>query len=378
MRIAFDAKWYFDGPPSGRNVTRNMIKWITELDTSDHLIIILDRKHRREPFPFESPRVTLLYVWSGNNLLSNLFIVPLVIRKHKADVLVSQTFTSFLGSFRKVTFIYDVIFRSEPQHFSLIERVYFAPLRFLSKFADTICTDSQSEKDRIVHYGYAQPDRVEVIHNGVDDIFFGDSTSGSQKSAISLKYNLPASFVLYVGRLTSRKNVDNLLRAFSMFCVHHPGFQLVLVGKRDSSMSHLETLLDELRIHDRTVLAGYIPDEDLPGVYALASVFCYLSVAEGFGIPPLEAMASGTPVIVSDIAVHREVCGDAAAFVDPNDLDGISKHLSEIVSGTKLREENIKRGIQRARQFTWKNSAQKLLEVLHKGTSRHHLSEKYE
>ena len=125
MRIGFDAKWYFNGNPSGRIVVRNLLKEFIAINTEHEIYVILNKKDYDKNFPFENDKVKLIYVWSGINLLSNIIVVPIIISKYKLDVCVFQYFAPIFGSFKKIVYIHDVIFKAHPEFFTLKERIYF-------------------------------------------------------------------------------------------------------------------------------------------------------------------------------------------------------------------------------------------------------------
>jgi len=222
--------------------------------------------------------------------------------------------------------------------------------------ADAICTVSNVSKSDIESvYGIA-PGRVHVTYNGVSDRYYPQSET--QLAAIREKYCLSRPFFLFVGNFAVRKNLARLIEAFSIFrkdaSVDH---QLILVGPQPliDRTGVTERLQEpEIAAHVRSL--GFVPDEDLPGIYAACEAFAFPSLAEGFGIPIIEAMACGAPVIVSNSSCMPEVAGDAALYFDPRDPADMARAM-KLVLRPDLRQELKRKGLERARLFTWKNAA---------------------
>lgn len=149
MNIGIDAKWFFKGNPSGKVVIRNTVKHLVNLASSHQLYIFLRSEDRYKKFPYTSENIHLVYLWAGNNMLSNIFVLPFVASKYKLDSMLFQTFVQFLFRKRKVIFIYDCIYLTNSEYFSWKERIYFFPIKYLARLADAIVTISGSEKQRI-------------------------------------------------------------------------------------------------------------------------------------------------------------------------------------------------------------------------------------
>jgi len=361
IKIGIDAKWFFEGPPSGRNVVRNLVEHIIEQNVEHEIYIFLDQRMRNLEFPFKSPLVRLIYLWGNNNLLSNLFIFPWKAWRLKLDVVIFQNFVPVLSNFRRLAIIYDVIFLSHPQYFTRKERIYLYPIKLLSRFASQICTISQSEKNRIVSYCGIAADKIEVMYLGVSPIFRPKHHfDAEQLQLVRQKYNLPENFLLYVGRLNERKNILNLLKSVPM--LENNDIVLILVGSYDWKMFDINKVVRELGLEKRVQLTGFVSDDDLPLVFSLATLFWFVSYEEGFGLPPLESMAAGVPVIVSDRSSLPEVCGDAGNYADPDSPRSIADAIDRLLKDKNLYEEKRRLGLNRAQKFKWWNSSEKLMQ----------------
>ena len=371
MRIGIDAKWFFHGNPSGRVVVQNLVKHLIQGFPENEYYIFLDRRDKQLVFPYAGFNVHLVYLWAGVNLLSNVFVLPFKASGCKLDVCLLQYFTPPFSNFKSITYVHDVIFLSHPEYFTLKERIYLHSIKLLSRFAHRICTGSNNEKKRLAAYRIHNPGKISVIYNGVDNRF---RPREMQDSALLretvVKYGLPDRFLLYVGRLNERKNIANLLE--SLVHVENKSIPLVLAGSYDWKMFDVEAMIDGLGIRDRVVLTGFVEDQFLHALYALATVFCFVSRDEGFGLPPLEAMASGVPVVVSNCACIPEICGEAGNYVDP-DLPGeIAAQIDNLLENEALYSRKREMGLKRSRDFQWDMSAEKILgvvtEVLSEGT----------
>lgn len=368
MNIGIDAKWFFKGNPSGRVVIQNLLKEFLSIDKSNQYFIFLRKEDAGKKFPFIQDNVHLVYIWSKNNMLSNFFVTPYYAYKFKIDVFLYQYFGPIIKYSKVITLIHDVIFESNPEYFSIKERVYFKPMRFLARHADKIVTISRNEKNRLIKFNYANSEKINVIHLGVSEVyskntFLKESTIESIKS----KYKLPENFVLYVGRLNYRKNIHNLIKAFQF--VEDNELKLVLAGGYDWKMFDVKKFITEQNLNDKVQVLGFVDDNELPYLYKLSTLFCFISFDEGFGLPPLEAMATGTPVIVADRGSLPEVCGGAGIYVDPNDPKKIGETINSIYSNESLRDDLAKKSINQAVLFNWKNTAKKYLDLFNRVVS---------
>lgn len=363
MNIGIDAKWFFNGPPSGVVVVRNIVEQLIRYNRTHHLHLFLDRREKLKKFPFSSERVHLHYVWADNNLLSNLFLLPVYARKLHLDNVVFLNFSPVGGGFKKVSFVLDVIFASNPEFFSLLERLYFSPLRFLTRRADRVFTISDSEKRRMIRFGYADESLIDIIPLGVDENFRPKEFFTVEKLAsVRARYNLPGRFILYVGRLNVRKNIANLLRALVL--LRHSDIPLVIAGEQDWKMPSVQSIINDLNLGNRLVFTGRIEDTHLPAVFSLATIFVYPSFEEGFGLPPLEAMASGVPVVVSARSSLPEVCADSGTYCDPYEPVSIAGAIDRLLQDDNYFSGMRARGLQRAAEYTWERSAKILLDSI--------------
>jgi glycosyltransferase involved in cell wall biosynthesis len=361
-RIGIDAKWFFSGPVSNRIVIQNLVENLIKENPGHRLVIFLNRKHRYASFPFSEEKVERVYVWGGNNMISNLLLLPLLGKKHHLDGILYQNFGSFFGP-RPWVYIHDLIFKSHPQFFTWKERLYFSFMPFLLRFADKVITISNSEKSRILAHCPFLKAPVYVVQHGRNAAFQTQETfSEVELERVKESYQLPHQFILFVGRLNDRKNIGNLLQALDL--LDNPA-QLVIVGEEDWQLDPgLRERLKEGQKSGKLILTGKVPFVDLPVLYSLATLFCFPSFAEGFGLPVLEAMSAGIPVATSEKSAMEEVCGEAAMYFDPHSPESISSAIQILLSDSGLRGKLREKGLAQSRMFDWKKSGTKIYEAI--------------
>ena len=358
MKIGIDAKWYFNGHPSGKVVVENIVNEIVKLDETIHFFIFLDSKDKNLSFPIIQNNIHLVYVPNFFNALTNFFIMPFYTVKYKLDVCMYQNYAPFFGSRKIVNYVHDSLFMDFPQFFTLWERIYFYPMKYLSKYSNHVITISHSEKKRMINHGFCKKENISVVHHGLGLV--GNEQNFNQTD-LSKKYDLPKKFVLYLGRLNVRKNIQNLLRAMPHI---NEDTTLVIVGSEDHKTMNWNHLIETLGLKNRVVKTGFVATEDIKFFYQRASVFCFPSFAEGFGLPPLEAMHYGVPVVVSNTTSLPEVCADSAFYADPEKPLEIANQINKILDDTNVSKALIKKGHQRVSMFSWEKASTEILDIL--------------
>jgi glycosyltransferase involved in cell wall biosynthesis len=261
---------------------------------------------------------------------------------------------------RTIITIHDLFFFRNPELTGAEIRRDYAPLvQKHTARADAIITVSEATAADVEKELQIPRDRLTVIHNGLD--LNQTSPQPSVEGEIAQKYELPERYLLFVGTIEPRKNLLMLLEAVKVLVDGNWDGELLLAGASGPKDHEFKNAVRHLDLRHRVRMLGYVPPTDLPTVYRKARGLVNPSVWEGFGLPPLEAMACGTPVIVSEVPAHREVAGDAAYFVDPKDPTSIARGIEQVWIDESLREKLIHEGSQRATQFTWDETARKTL-----------------
>ena len=221
-----------------------------------------------------------------------------------------------------------------------------------------VAVSEDTRNDLVRHFG-VPPEKITISHNPVSPRF-ARVEDGSVLDGVRRRYGLPDSFVLSVGKMEPRKNTERLIEAFASVKERF-GIGLVVAGKRDPAFGDYHDRVTRLGAERGVVFTGYVPDADLPALYSLASIFAYPSLHEGFGIPVLEAMACGTPVLTSDTSALPDVAGDAAALVDPTSVESIAAGLERILCDEAYRELLVEKGYARARRFDGRSAAEMIV-----------------
>jgi len=365
MRIGIDAKSLYTGPVSTRIVLQNLLPELFRLYPEIEWIVFLDKKDKARELPFSDKNLQIEYVWAGINQLANLFILPRYYRRLKVDLVVYQTFPALTPGTASIAFIHDVLFRDFPQFFTWKERLYFATLAFLTRRASRVTATTGYVAKNLKKYNYVKDQSlIDIVPLGVSSVFKPrEEQDPAFLDNIKNQLSLPSRYILFVGRLNVRKNVENLLKALPL--IKDEDTPLLVVGKADWKTPDLDILLSKPEIGKRVIVKSGITDQELVAIYALATVFCFPSFAEGFGLPPLEAMASGVPVVVSDRTALPEVCGTAAVYADPDDPASIASGIDRLLGDKSFYEEKKESGLKRASQFTWTNTALAFRESIH-------------
>jgi glycosyltransferase involved in cell wall biosynthesis len=263
---------------------------------------------------------------------------------------------------KRLVTIHDVYHLAYYAQLDIKQKLYAKTMLNLAvRISDLIITVSEFSRQEIVKYTGAKAEKVRVIPNGVDIARFKEAPSPEHQHLVRDKYRLPEQYILYTGIVKPHKNLLNLLKAYKQL-LKQPGMQqyrLVLCGKYEGfiiGITDLPAIIKEMGLDKQVVIAGYVDEEDLPIMYQMASLFVLPSFYEGFGLPPLEAMASKCPVVVSQAASLPEVCGNAAFYIDPYSTGSICQGMYEVLKDTGLQKELVRQGEQRVQLFSWQQS----------------------
>lgn len=288
---------------------------------------------------------------------------PIEVFTGRLDLLYSPDFVLVPTRAPKILTVHDLSFWVYPQFAAqgMVRYLSDAVPRSVRR-ADLVLADSQATKRDMINMMDVDPERILVVYPGVTEDF--RLLTPEECLPVQQKFNLPQKFLVFVGTLSPRKNVVRLLEAFHMLTQksEHANLHLVLVGQKGWLSDDIFTTIARLNIAQRVLWLNNIDDNDLPAVYNLACVSVYPSLYEGFGIPPLEAMACGTPVVTADNSSLPEAVGDAALMVTAEDVEALASSILQLLTHkdqwTRLRDA----GLERARQFTWERAALQLID----------------
>ncbi|MBN1445561.1 MAG: glycosyltransferase family 4 protein [Candidatus Omnitrophica bacterium] len=231
--------------------------------------------------------------------------------------------------------------------------------------SDMLIADSESTKNDIMKYFAVDPSKISVIYLGLDADIFHIPENAGEKENILEKYKISKKYIFFVGTLHPRKNIVRVLSSFEKIKKRFGDYQLVIAGKKGWLYEDFFEKLGKLPpdIRDDIILAGYTPLDDIPYLYNGAALSLYPSLYEGFGLPILEAMACGCPVITSNLSSMPEVAGGAAILVDPYNVEELSSAIEKVLSDGQLRQELQDKGLERVKSFSWQKTAKETLQV---------------
>lgn len=378
MKIGINALYLLPGKVGGSETyIRNLVKWLVKIDRENEYVVFINQESVGI-FDVSAPHVRVIAcpIHATNRPLRILWeqiVLPFQVRHYQIDVLLSAGLTApFICPATSVLVLYDLQHINQPQNFSRPYLFFLKSIIYWSaKSADNILTISHHVKNDIIRFYHIPPDRITVSHLAVDhDAFF--PAGGNDPSSLRIKYDLPEHYILYPAALLPHKNHQRLLQAYEVIKGEIPGTKLVLTGAWDKGRDTIDGMITELSLQNDVIALGWIPFDDIPLLYRRADLFVFPSLHEGFGLPILEAMASGVPVLCSRLEPLTEVAGNAALFIDPHDHADIAKGIVSLLRDNELREKLIKKGRMRAKEFTWEHTAEKTLGLLSKRVRSKH------
>jgi glycosyltransferase involved in cell wall biosynthesis len=290
-------------------------------------------------------------------------------RKDKIDLLHIPGFAGPLlkAKYKRVTTVHDLIGLIYPSNLGPISRFYWQKwLPLCIRNSDAIIADSENTRRDIINLLNIKGEKITVIPLAADNTFSKLSDT-HYLNEIAKKYSLPADFILTVGTIEPRKNIPLLIESFASYIQeNNNNLKLLIVGKQDWGFPEVQKTIYKLRINDRVRFTGYVEDTELSAFYNLAKAFVYPSLYEGFGLPVLEALSCGVPVICSNISSLPEIVADAAILISPYNASEIKNAIKRMNENSYLRQEFSERGIQQAKKFSWERTIQQIREVYKK------------
>lgn len=353
----------------GKKVTgigRSLICMLDNSRREDIEYVVYTNEDIQNEFKFSNPRVTVKTysvsrMSSMKNLLWTTFVFPFVVKIEKADKALIPNFTLLLLKFcPTVVIMHDLIEFNVPDKFSKLKMFYRTKLAdpITARRANRILTDSNNSKQDIIHYLKVPDNKISIVYDGVDCNHFNPMPK-RQAAAILQKKKWPECFLLYVGTIDHPgKNVMGLVQAYERLKKEgtYSG-KLVLAGMPGSGYEQVEQYISQSEYKDSIILTGYVTDEELSALYSSCDVFCFLSLYEGFGIPPLEAMACGAKVVVSNTSSLPEVVGNAGWQVTPHSVPEIADIINKALQQEK--DSNYQKRVKdQLEKFDWRVQAE--------------------
>lgn len=368
MRVGY-LTYGLDRAPTGiGRYTVELARAIAACPNAPDMVLLTTERHdphglwaEFERYPLPGCRLLPSLITIGNLALSA------AIRRYNLDLVHDPNgIAPFWGPryrARRIVTIHDAFAYVYPEtHNRLDTWRYRWMLPSTAARADAVLTDSRhSRRDLVQHVGVAAR-KLHVAGCGLDRRFQPIVDKTVQQAVID-RYNIPTPYLLYVGGITARKNIARLFEAYARVRERHPQITLVIGGKRQWQTRAIDAAFERLQLADQVHFTGYVADADLPTLYSAATAFVFPSLYEGFGLPPLEAMACGTPVITANVSSLPEVVGDAALLVDPYDVQSLADAIERVIQDDALRRMLRQRGLERAAQFSWAQVARKTVQV---------------
>ncbi|KAA5806376.1 glycosyltransferase family 4 protein [Thermoanaerobacterium thermosaccharolyticum] len=291
-------------------------------------------------------------------------LIPYISQRYNYDVIHFTDYQIPLLMSRKgmILTVHDLSFLKEDDIFTKSSSLYkkFVLPSSLKKADRIIAVSENTKKDILKYFPSINENKIVVIYEGTR---FDDNKMYKYSSDVLLKYNIKDPYILYVGTIEPRKNIVNIIRAFKIVVAKNPNIKLVIVGKKGWLYDEIFNEVRNLSLENNIIFTGYVSDEDLPAFYKNAILFIYPSKYEGFGLPPLEAMSFGCPVITSNISSLPEVVGDAGILVNPESVEELSDAMDSILLNNNLRNDLSERSLKRAKMFSWDITAKATLKV---------------
>jgi glycosyltransferase involved in cell wall biosynthesis len=369
MRIGFDAKRALFNRSGLGNYSRSTVRLLSDFYPENNYFLFSGKSNSELYHPSGNQKIVepeskiykslpqLWRSWGINNQISKLRIdiyhglsneLPFSIQKTKV---------------KSVVTIHDLIFLRYPEYYPFIDRkIYRYKFSHACRVADKIIATSESTKQDIMTYFGTDPGKIEVVYQTCDPVF-SVPVSDVKKAEICSKYDLPEQFILSLGTIEKRKNVLSLIKAYFQENIAIP---LVIAGKPTSYLNEINEYLKDNPAGRRIIFRHSIKSDDLPALYQMASVFAYPSVFEGFGIPILEALYSGVPVITSNGSCFSETGGNAAMYCDPFDTTQLGKCISQVLNDSITRKSMIEKGFAHSKLFDEAKVAANLMSVYQK------------
>ena len=369
MRIGIDARKLHDFGIG--TYIRNLLRHLARLDRQTEFVVF-SRPDDREALGALGENFRAVPETSRNYSVGEQFRIPLALRREGITLFHAPHYVlPPLVSCRSVVTIHDCIHLMFPQYLPnrLAHRYARTSIALAARRATRVLTVSESSKRDIMRFVDAPAEMIDVIYNAYDERF-GVEPREEEVVRVRERYQLHDEFVLYAGNVKPHKNLGRLIDAFQI--VRNRGLdhlKLVLIGDDISKYAALRRAVHQHQLHKYVRFLGYLPEETLAVMYRLAGVFVFPSLYEGFGLPPLEAMASGTPVVTSNVSSLPEVAGDAALLVDPYEPAAIADGIYRVLTDEELRRDLRRKGLARARQFSWEQSVRRVREIYGEATS---------
>jgi glycosyltransferase involved in cell wall biosynthesis len=348
----------------------NLIQGLLKVDFQNNYFIFTDESIYRNHIKTEGKNFHIIHKKFKSRVFRvfwQWFILPFQLKKMKIKVLHSPNYITplFKLGFRVIVTVHDLTFILFPEKYTIVKRLLFSKMvPLFIRIADSVIAVSENTKTDILKLIGIKEEKVFVTYESFPE-YYNNRINGEDAKKILKQYGINRGYILYVGMIEPRKNILNLLKAFETLD-DYLDIDLVIVGGKGWYYKEIESYIHNIQRSNKKnkiFFTGYIDEPELKYFFKLAFIFVYPSLYEGFGLPPLQAMACGTPVITSNISSLPEVVGDAAITIDPENLDDLVENLKLLNSDRQFRNDLIKKGFERSKLFNLEKVAKKTISV---------------
>lgn len=371
MKIGIDIRNIGKNRTGDEVVFFNLVKSLALIDSENEYFLFTDILDKEKISEIQEKlslndkqNFKIVPLKASNKFIWNIWTLPKYLRQNHLDIYQTQYITPWFvpKSTRILTVIHDISFNFYPQFLKFGDLFFLKTLIPISLWrADKIIAVSKFTAAEIINYYEVNSKKVAWIHNAVSENFF-QYTKQEEIKKVKKKYELPEKFILYLGTLQPRKNIPHLIRAFARIKDSLPDIKLVICGNKKAYNfdKKIESAVAQAGLAKEVYFPGYINEEDKQAIYKLAHVFVFPSLYEGFGIPILEAMAAGVPILASHIPPHKEIAEESVLFFENGKENDLENKLKEICLNNDLREKLIKKEKERINKFSWQSSAKEI------------------
>ena len=377
MKIGIDIRMIGKKRTGDEAVFFNLVKNLAEVDKSNQYFLFTDRNPKEDHDLKDEIRklqlpnnFQIIFINSPNRFWWNLWALPDYLRKNPLDIFHIQYIAPFWlpKKVKMVLTIHDISFNFFPQFIKKSDLFFLKMLIPRSlRMAARIIAVSEFTKKEIKKYYNISAEKIAVVHNGVDFELFDKYIDQNKLAEIRKKYSLPEKFLLYIGTLQPRKNLPALIQAMHILQEKYnlEDIKFVIAGNREAHNfdPEIDEAIEKYGLDKSVIFPGWIDEEDKPAIYKLAQCFVFPSLYEGFGIPIIEAMSAGTPVISSNSSCLPEIGKTGVIFADPKKPEEFAKRIHDILTDENLKESLIKKGKETAKNYTWQKNSEKTLGV---------------
>lgn len=344
--------------------TYETLKRITQAHPEHEFLFLFDRDHSEEfifgdnvtpiKVPLQARHPILYYIWFE-------WLVPPILRRHKVDLFLSPDgYLSINSEKPQLAVIHDINFEYYPRHLPWFARKYYR--FFFPKFAEKarrIATVSQFSKEDIIRHYEIEPEKIDVVYNGVSDVYA--PVSAEVKIATRAEFTEGSEYFIFIGSIQPRKNLAQLFKAFDAFKkANKTDIKLLIVGEKRWWTRAIQKAFEEMDYQDQVIFSGRLEQNHLSRALASSLALVYVSFFEGFGIPIVEAMNCDVPVITSNVTSMPEVAGKAGIYVSPFDFQSIQEGMEKVAFNKELVAQLIEAGKIQRQKFSWDQTADKL------------------